>query len=532
MPTVIALDVSLSMRRRGSMIGNEYSPNYESLTRHQLALHGINTLLHYLQVNSKLEFVSVIAFSSLYEVICPFTRDYEGIRSKLRIIDECDKTFIEGALHGINNVIMAEWGNATACQVILITDGNPGIGPMSLGNSLNSLNVTQDVNPFPLPFPYPGKLSIVCIASQQGKLKREKTFHFSFLIFKYVTYIMFADPSLQTGLPLYQRLADLAGGDSIVLVPESPLSKHSIMTCFQKLAEANYVSFQGYLKCGHLGSRILLSPAPMLYTKKTDFELAPGLAISKTIEICGFISVGDVGSPSSISRHLVLPLTTEKNSSMQGISLEEESDTDENEDEGKMPSFCVLLHGALKVENMAALCMLNNEWYGFIYSWADTKKKSNLMLTVLEPGSDIVPWLGNFSNLGPLDTVKSSPVSFPVRPTEKRSYTQNAPSWIRQVGLQSDIQKILRHARKLPDKTQNFYKEVNRLRRAAASIGFIELLEGLACILERECTLLPPNLNPDCTIQMGHVASMIRKPEFHELRYNIPPARTKFQPGS
>jgi len=31
---------------------------------------------------------------------------------------------------------------------------------------------------------------------------------------------------------------------------------------------------------------------------------------------------------------------------------------------------------------------------------------------------------------------------------------------------------------------------------------------------------------------MGHVASMIRKPEFLELRYNIPPARTKFQTGS
>lgn len=107
---------------------------------------------------------------------------------------------------------------------------------------------------------------------------------------------------------------------------------------------------------------------------------------------------------------------------------------------------------------MAALCLLNNEWYGFIYSWADTKKKSNLMLTVLEPGSDVVPWLGNFNNLGPSDVVKGSPVSFPVRPNEKRSYTQNAPSWIRQVGLQSDIQKILRHARKLPEKTQNFYK--------------------------------------------------------------------------
>lgn len=109
-----------------------------------------------------------IVFSSLYDVICPFTRDYDSIRTKLQSIEECDKTSIETALHGVNNVIMAEWGSATACQVILITDGNPGIGPMSLSESLNSLNVARDVNPFPLPFPYPGKLSVVCIAPQQG----------------------------------------------------------------------------------------------------------------------------------------------------------------------------------------------------------------------------------------------------------------------------------------------------------------------------------------------------------------------------
>lgn len=69
------------------------------------------------------------------------------------------------------------------------------------------------------------------------------------------------------GLPLYQRLVELAGGDSVVLVPEAPLSKHSVATCFQKLAETNYVSFQGYLKCGNLGSCILLSPAPMVSNK-------------------------------------------------------------------------------------------------------------------------------------------------------------------------------------------------------------------------------------------------------------------------
>jgi hypothetical protein len=69
------------------------------------------------------------------------------------------------------------------------------------------------------------------------------------------------------------------------------------------------------------------------------------------MEICGFISVADVGSPTSISRHLVLPLLTEKTSSMQGISLEDDSDMEDVTDEGKIPSFCVLLHGALKVSS-------------------------------------------------------------------------------------------------------------------------------------------------------------------------------------
>lgn len=76
--------------------------------------------------------------------------------------------------------------------------------------------------------------------------------------------IFLLDAGLHIALPLYQRLIELAGGDSVVLIPETPISKHSITACFQKLAETNYVSFQGYLKCGNLGSRILLSPAPMV----------------------------------------------------------------------------------------------------------------------------------------------------------------------------------------------------------------------------------------------------------------------------
>jgi len=62
--------------------------------------------------------------------------------------------------------------------------------------------------------------------------------------------------------------------------------------------------------------------------------------------------------------------------------------------------------------------------------------------------------------------------------------------------LHSDIQKILRNARKLPEKTPHFYKELNRLKRAALALGFHELLEGVAAIFERECSILPGSAHP------------------------------------
>lgn len=178
------------------------------------------------------------------------------------------------------------------------------------------------------------------------------------------------------------------------------------------------------------------------------------------LDVCGFIPVADVGSPMAISRHLILPASS---INKDNLSIKPEIDLTEDDvlDEGKIPSFCVLLHGALKVENMAALVSVGDNWFGFIYSWADSKKKSNLMLTILPPGSDVVPWLGDLNYLHCPDPQYTDLISnFAVRPAEKRSYSQNSVVWIRQAGLQSDIQKILRHARKLPEKTQNFYKVI------------------------------------------------------------------------
>lgn len=69
------------------------------------------------------------------------------------------------------------------------------------------------------------------------------------------------------------------------------------------------------------------------------------------------------------------------------------------------------------------------------------------------------------------------------------------------------------------------------MRRAALSLGFVELLDGLSLIFEKECQYLPQNTHPECAIQMTHVAEVLRKPYSRELKNNITPLRTKFNPG-
>lgn len=77
--------------------------------------------------------------------------------------------------------------------------------------------------------------------------------------------------------------------------------------------------------------------------------------VSNMVEICGFIDNVDIGTPAAISRHLVLPIpgTRENNvlENMEGMEVDEES----LHDDGKVPSFCVLLHGALKVGELISV---------------------------------------------------------------------------------------------------------------------------------------------------------------------------------
>ncbi|XP_053690339.1 integrator complex subunit 14 [Sabethes cyaneus] len=560
MPTIIALDVSLSMTRPVPPGSN--SSAEESLTYHQLAIQGINTILDYLGKHSRLEFVSLIIYSSLYEVVVDFTRDYESIRQALHKIEHYDKTSLENVLVAVNNMFKTHWGNHNYCQIIFITDCGVGMGSSSLKNTIINLqNYKQQSSSSGVKVPvsdnhwvgfsYPSKLTFMGLGNVN-------------------------DTAFKFGTKLYQQLLDISGQNGQIYVPKlktlsiddpigddgdesnRQLSRKSIQELFERTCEQNYKQFEATLRCGgyfRLEGAITIWPAPLPYTSKDIFGAETTTLISRRLEICGYISLSDIGSPMSVSRHLILPRgdgDKRISSKDSNLTAEEKLENDikafyakpdgsgggggggDNDDDSgpggdaTRESVCVLLHGALKVENMAALVLLNDNWYGFIYSYADSKKKSNLMLNVLPPGNDVIPWLGDFRFLGNLDDAfpGESP-SFPIK-AEKRSYSQNIVVWIRQAGLQSDIQKVLRHAKKLPEKTQHFYKELNRIRRAALSLGFVELLEGLAHIFEREAATLGGSASPDCGIQLKHAANELRKPSNRDLKAVIQALPTKY----
>ncbi|KAK3606008.1 hypothetical protein CHS0354_025040 [Potamilus streckersoni] len=512
MPTVVALDVSLSMTRPVT-IGD----NTEEFQRRHLAIHGINTLLDHFTVNCKLEFTSVVLFSYLWEQLVPFTRDVESIKTALTKLEEYNKTCFESVLAGISTLVVEEWGTATSMQVILITDGNMGVGPGSLKETLKKWKSIQagevSDEKCPLPFPFHAKLHVMCIANPN-------------------------DPALSDVIPLYQQLIDLNNKGGEVYVPEGNLSFSSIQAMFQRLADSCYSPYYGLLRCGNLKCNVTLFPPPERYCKQHEFELVQK-SICSTLDICGFLDLHDISSPPTLSRHLVLPAAYKADKLHREEKDETEKSKEEEEDsaadEGKVPSFTVLLHGSLKVEGMVAITKVGEDWFGMLYSWADSKKKSSLMLSLFEPGAEAVTWIGDIKNLAPISDFTENPYGeddnrtpFPVRPLDKRSYAQSCVVWIKAVGLQADMQKVIRHAKKLPDKQQQFYKELNRIRKAALAFGFHELLDAMGAMLERECTMLPGTAHPDAALQLTHAATKLRSEMSTDPAQLIMPLRTNF----
>ena len=74
-------------------------------------------LLFTLSIIDTSAFLCQIIFSSLWENLVPFTRDYEEVRSALRSLEDYSKTCIETALGAVKTLLLEEWGVHAPCQV-------------------------------------------------------------------------------------------------------------------------------------------------------------------------------------------------------------------------------------------------------------------------------------------------------------------------------------------------------------------------------------------------------------------------------
>ncbi|XP_064870187.1 integrator complex subunit 14-like [Oncorhynchus nerka] len=135
------------------------------------------------------------------------TRDYNTLQEALNNLEDYDKTCLEAALHGVSNVVQQEWGHACPTQVVLVTDGSLGIGKGSLRHSLQTLKGRPEDKKFPLPFPFPAKLFIMCIANAE-ELQMTDTMH------------------------NLEQLLQLNGGDGQIFTMEGQLCLKSVQVMF------------------------------------------------------------------------------------------------------------------------------------------------------------------------------------------------------------------------------------------------------------------------------------------------------------
>ena len=333
MPTIILLDVSLSMARLASPLNEN---NQMKLI--DLASSSVINFMDQLSQQAKLEYTALVVFSSLYEVKVKFTRDYEALKKACNTLTTYDKTVFETAFQAIEMLVIEEWGAFTPIELILLTDGHTGIGDGSLKEAFSGMDRRSSESKFPIPFSFPCHMNIICLSN---------------------------DSKHRINL---ERLIELNYKKGDLYIPES-MSISSINKCFQRLINTRYCQFEATLKCGHFQSEVVLFPPPMvqnsfssvsnLYRHPSDAINLTKLKMNNQLNILGFLDLQDFAHPSFFSRHLVTPVVTDQapNNGQESVVTSIFSGNKPKEI-GFQPSFCVLLHGSLKTEKMGGLVLI------------------------------------------------------------------------------------------------------------------------------------------------------------------------------
>lgn len=204
-----------------------------------------------------------MVFSTLYEILVDFTRDYDLIRVALTKIEHYDKTALENILQSVKSILLTNWGSQNYSQVLIFTDCGIGIGNTSLKATIATIKQNQSKPETKelscLPFSFSSKLSFVCLGST-------------------------TDSYFKIAITLYQQLIDVSGQKGCLFVPklsdeldlvkkeDTSASMVDIQTqilteLIGRVCETNYKPFEAVLKCGgnpKLESHIFIWPPPLV----------------------------------------------------------------------------------------------------------------------------------------------------------------------------------------------------------------------------------------------------------------------------
>ncbi|KHJ80128.1 hypothetical protein OESDEN_20205 [Oesophagostomum dentatum] len=151
-----------------------------------------------------------------------------------------------------------------------------------------------------------------------------------------------------------------------------------------------------------------------------------------------------------------------------------------------------------------ALVLIGEGKYGCISA---EKVGDNFCLVLNKLPEKLPDFIPNLCNVESGPDEQAGPLHFPTLQGVAPSYNPVVQSWVTEHGFNMDFQKMFRLLRKLPDRPQLFYQEVNRFRKYALAIGMDHILLEAARILREEIK----QLNATAQTHGAYVATAFEK---------------------
>ncbi|OQV13469.1 hypothetical protein BV898_12321 [Hypsibius exemplaris] len=243
------------------------------------------------------------------------------------------------------------------------------------------------------------------------------------------------------------------------------LSRLEVAT--NKLSQLMYRTFTATLSFGELSGRFQLIPSP-------NTVRGGRKSLSEECKILGVVDKLTVDKQFTTRQYLILP-SSNAVTPIDGVDTLQE------------PHFVPLLHASLRqMAGKVLLVHVGKAQYGYIEPTEDakTKKKSGLVLNLFPEGMSFdlnKPIMAEEVDGGA--AVAMAEEALPSYDAGNTGYTM---VWTCTEAVQGDAARLQRMAKRLPDKKDLFFRELNKIRLHALSTCNVDFMLNLVAILARE----------------------------------------------